>query len=84
VRSLTVRSWLESCGPIQHYGTCFYTVCPAFSVAVTNNPVNKYDKSYEEVAYLLDLPIGTVKTYLYRARKSIVPLLGKKKGSGFL
>lgn len=38
------------------------------------------DKSYEEVARLLDLPIGTVKTYLYRARKSLVSLPGKKKG----
>jgi RNA polymerase sigma-70 factor (ECF subfamily) len=29
------------------------------------------EKSYEEVARMLDLPIGTVKTYLFRARKSL-------------
>lgn len=29
------------------------------------------DKSYEEVASLLDLPMGTVKTYLHRARKQL-------------
>ncbi|MDQ6759335.1 MAG: sigma-70 family RNA polymerase sigma factor [Acidobacteriota bacterium] len=29
------------------------------------------DKSYQEVARLLDLPMGTVKTYLHRARKHL-------------
>jgi RNA polymerase sigma-70 factor (ECF subfamily) len=29
------------------------------------------DKSYEEVARLLDLPMGTVKTYLHRARNEL-------------
>lgn len=30
------------------------------------------EKSYDEVAHMLDLPVGTVKTYLFRARKSLV------------
>jgi len=29
------------------------------------------EKSYDEVAKLLDLPMGTVKTYLHRARKEL-------------
>jgi RNA polymerase sigma-70 factor (ECF subfamily) len=29
------------------------------------------EKSYDEVARMLDLPLGTVKTYLFRARKSL-------------
>jgi RNA polymerase sigma-70 factor (ECF subfamily) len=29
------------------------------------------EKSYEEVAHLLGLPMGTVKTYLHRARKAL-------------
>jgi RNA polymerase sigma-70 factor, ECF subfamily len=29
------------------------------------------EKSYDEVACMLDLPVGTVKTYLFRARKSL-------------
>ena len=29
------------------------------------------EKSYEEVAKMLDLPVGTVKTYLHRARKQM-------------
>jgi len=29
------------------------------------------ERSYEEVARLLDLPMGTVKTYLHRARKEL-------------
>jgi len=28
-------------------------------------------KSYEEVSAMLDLPLGTVKTYLHRARKEL-------------
>jgi len=37
------------------------------------------EKSYEEVALMLDLPLGTVKTYLHRARKQ----LAKKLASSF-
>lgn len=33
------------------------------------------DRSYEEVSRLLDLPIGTVKTYLHRARKQLVTMV---------
>jgi RNA polymerase sigma-70 factor (ECF subfamily) len=29
------------------------------------------EKSYEEVSAMLGLPIGTVKTYLHRARKQL-------------
>jgi RNA polymerase sigma-70 factor (ECF subfamily) len=29
------------------------------------------EKSYDEVALMLDMPVGTVKTYLFRARKSL-------------
>ena len=30
------------------------------------------EKSYEEVAAVLDVPIGTVKTFLFRARKQLL------------
>gem|GEM_PF-406915 len=33
------------------------------------------DKSYAEVALLLHLPVGTIKTYLHRGRKTIASLL---------
>ena len=39
------------------------------------------DKSYEEVALLMNLPVGTVKTYLHRGRKTIASLLQEKKGT---
>jgi len=40
------------------------------------------DKSYAEVARLLDLPMGTVKTYLHRAKKELAAamLASKMKG----
>ncbi len=34
------------------------------------------DRSYEEMSRMLDLPMGTVKTYLYRARKALVRMAG--------
>jgi RNA polymerase sigma-70 factor (ECF subfamily) len=37
------------------------------------------EKSYEEVARLLDLPMGTVKTHLFRARKELALRWGKEK-----
>src|SRR5712692_6365347 len=37
------------------------------------------DKSYDEVARLLDLPMGTVKTYLHRARKDLAAAVMKSK-----
>jgi RNA polymerase sigma-70 factor (ECF subfamily) len=37
------------------------------------------DKSYEEVALLLDLPMGTVKTYLHRARKELIAAVARAK-----
>ena len=43
------------------------------------------EKSYDEVALMLDLPIGTVKTYLFRARKSLAEELARervRKGGG--
>jgi RNA polymerase sigma-70 factor (ECF subfamily) len=33
------------------------------------------DKSYEEVARMLDLPLGTVKTNLHRARKQLATMI---------
>jgi RNA polymerase sigma-70 factor (ECF subfamily) len=33
------------------------------------------DKSYEEIAATLDLPLGTVKTYIHRARHELRGLL---------
>jgi RNA polymerase sigma-70 factor (ECF subfamily) len=39
------------------------------------------DKSYEEVARMLDLPVGTVKTYLHRARKQLATIV-KEADSG--
>ena len=35
------------------------------------------EKSYDEVARMLDLPVGTVKTYLFRARKSMAEELAR-------
>ncbi len=37
------------------------------------------EKSYDEVASMLDLPIGTVKTYLFRARKSLAEELARER-----
>jgi len=37
------------------------------------------DKSYDEVAQLLDLPMGTVKTYLHRARKDLAAAVMESK-----
>jgi RNA polymerase sigma-70 factor (ECF subfamily) len=36
------------------------------------------EKSYDEVAALLGLPVGTVKTYLHRARKQLAGSLRKE------
>lgn len=38
------------------------------------------EKSYEEVASMLDLPLGTVKTYLHRARKQLSDALAATSG----
>ncbi len=37
------------------------------------------EKSYDEVAQMLDLPVGTVKTYLFRARKSLAADLVRER-----
>ena len=37
------------------------------------------EKSYDEVARMLDLPVGTVKTYLFRARKSLAEELTRER-----
>jgi RNA polymerase sigma-70 factor (ECF subfamily) len=42
------------------------------------------EKSHEEVARQLDLPIGTVKTYLYRARKTLISVLLQEKKGGIV
>jgi RNA polymerase sigma-70 factor (ECF subfamily) len=40
------------------------------------------DKSYEEIAATLDLPLGTVKTYIHRARHELRKLLEHLKEDG--
>ncbi len=37
------------------------------------------EKSYEEVARLLEWPMGTVKTYLHRARKELAEAITQSK-----
>jgi RNA polymerase sigma-70 factor, ECF subfamily len=37
------------------------------------------DRSYEEIAATLDLPLGTVKTYIHRARHELREALEDKK-----
>ncbi|HTT64245.1 MAG TPA: sigma-70 family RNA polymerase sigma factor [Bryobacteraceae bacterium] len=37
------------------------------------------EKSYDEVSRMLDLPVGTVKTYLFRARKSLAEHLARER-----
>ena len=37
------------------------------------------ENSYDEVARMLDLPVGTVKTYLFRARKSLAEDLARER-----
>lgn len=37
------------------------------------------EKSYDEVARMLDLPIGTVKTYLHRAKKELAAAVMESK-----
>jgi len=39
------------------------------------------EKSYEEVAHMLGLPVGTVKTYLFRARKSLALQMARERVS---
>ena len=38
-------------------------------------------KSYDEVAVMLDIPMGTVKTYLHRAKKELMRLSAERKKS---
>lgn len=40
------------------------------------------ERSYEEVARQLDLPMGTVKTYLHRARKELAAAVMQSKMTG--
>jgi RNA polymerase sigma-70 factor (ECF subfamily) len=37
------------------------------------------EKSYDEVAEMLGLPVGTVKTYLFRARQSLAGQLARER-----
>ena len=37
------------------------------------------EKSYDEVALMLGLPVGTVKTYLFRARKSLAEAMARER-----
>jgi RNA polymerase sigma-70 factor (ECF subfamily) len=38
------------------------------------------DRSYDEVARLLDMPLGTVKTYLHRARQQLATMIKEADG----
>lgn len=40
------------------------------------------DKSYDEVARILDIPIGTVRTYLHRGRKQLAAAVIPKMAKG--
>jgi RNA polymerase sigma-70 factor (ECF subfamily) len=40
------------------------------------------ERSYEEVARMLDLPIGTVKTNLHRARKQLAMMVKEADSGG--
>ncbi|MGO9097267.1 MAG: RNA polymerase sigma factor [Bryobacteraceae bacterium] len=42
------------------------------------------DRSYEQVAMILDLPMGTVKTYLHRGKKELGALLEARRKEGAL
>ena len=37
------------------------------------------EKSYDEVALMLGLPVGTVKTYLFRARKTLAEAMARER-----
>jgi RNA polymerase sigma-70 factor (ECF subfamily) len=37
------------------------------------------DKSYEEIAQILDMPLGTVKTYIHRARAELMEILAPER-----
>ena len=37
------------------------------------------DRSYEEIAQIMDLPLGTVKTYIHRARAELKEALGEER-----
>lgn len=41
------------------------------------------DLTYDEIARLLELPVGTVKTYLFRARRALRARLGSEGGDGW-
>jgi len=38
------------------------------------------EKSYQEVAAMLGIPIGTVKTFLHRAKKELVEIIERREG----
>jgi DNA-directed RNA polymerase specialized sigma24 family protein len=39
------------------------------------------EKSYQEIAEILDLPLGTVKAHIFRARELLYKYLKEKKGT---
>ncbi len=51
---------------------------PEYKTAVLLRHVEGY--TYEEIAEIMDLPLGTVKTYLHRARGELRSLLGHVDG----
>ena len=37
-------------------------------------------RSYDEIARIMDVPLGTVKTYIHRARGELKAILGHLRG----
>ena len=73
----------------RHASAGWQTAAPADAAALLDRLPAKYrqvvalfhmqEKSYDEVARMLDLPVGTVKTYLFRARKSLAEELARER-----
>ncbi len=76
------RAWKESARDADRH-------IPAGSLAELPPPYRRVlalfyleNKSYDEVSAMLDLPAGTVKTYLHRARKQLAASLAQAGRAG--
>jgi len=73
----------------RHAAAGWQTAAPPDAATLLNRLPAKYrqvvalfhmqEKSYDEVARMLDLPVGTVKTYLFRARQSLAEELARER-----